>query len=312
MKKIIILITILLLSCSSGLPMKIFTPKGNVQWKSPYVSGMNGVENIAFDSKGFMYVTGLKGMIYKIKHDIKSNKGIIVKKVKAGAVCTGIVALKDRLYVAFQSKKGGDLRGKIYHVTSELKIKEALTNEIEGLNALLMSSSGKLYFASSNMSFINPKGYVGVIDINNKESFKKPQKLLVGKMLNGLAFSPDEITLYYTETTGGLYSFDMNQKTRKLIFEPKGFLQILDDLTVDSKGNIWLCFNSEMSIVKISPKGKTAYRFGSLKVPSSCVFGKGPGFSQKVLYITEFGQKSRSMTMDGRGVWAIPVYKLIK
>ena len=31
-----------------------------------YVNGMNGVENLAFDKKGFLYATGLDGMIYKI------------------------------------------------------------------------------------------------------------------------------------------------------------------------------------------------------------------------------------------------------
>ncbi len=38
-----------------------------------------------------------------------------------------------------------------------------------------------------------------------------------------------------------------------------------------------------------------------------CEFGKRPGFDLGYRYIAEFGLKGRSFTMNGRGVWVLPV-----
>ena len=52
-------------SCSIGLKMVTYGEPSRAPLDELYVNGMNGVENLAFDKKGFLYATGLDGMIYK-------------------------------------------------------------------------------------------------------------------------------------------------------------------------------------------------------------------------------------------------------
>ena len=67
-----------------------------------------------------------------------------------------------------------------------------------------------------------------------------------------------------------------------------------------------------MMIVPVK-NGKTekGYSAGSIGSPSVCDFGKGTGFRSDFLYITEFGLKGRSFTMNGRGRWVLPIGDII-
>jgi sugar lactone lactonase YvrE len=142
-------------------------------------------------------------------------------------------------------------------------------------------------------------------------SFKNPE-VVVDKtgMANGLAFSPDESVLYYTETLDGLWSFDMKTREKRKVYSPGPFFHVVDDVTADESGALWVCWNSGLAVVRLRDGREAAYRVGDLKAPSSCQFGRGRGFRPDFLYITEFGLKGRSFTMDGRGVWVLPVSDL--
>lgn len=275
-------------------------------WVRAYVSGMHGVENLAFDGKGALYVCGLDGMLYKLAPGDRAFRGRIIAEKKMGAMCLGIEVGPDgMLYVAVKDEKG---KKRIVKIDPALRNVTPLTGPISGLNGF-EQDRGYLYYTSSNDSMLRPRGAIYRVRMGSEEDFKNPEIFVKDAgMVNGLAFSPDGRNLYYTETFNGLWMYDIARNKKKKIFSPPGSLHVFDDLTVGPDGTVWLCLNSECAVVAIkNEKLVGAYHVGDLKAPSSCEFGTGPGFDPGHLYITEFGLKGRSFTMDGRGVWVLPV-----
>jgi sugar lactone lactonase YvrE len=141
------------------------------------------------------------------------------------------------------------------------------------------------------------------------ETFQKPEVFLDGVgLVNGLAFSPDESILYFTETLSGVFSLDMVTRKKEQIFKPAGWLPVVDDLAVAPDGGVWVCYNSKEALLPIVNNRPTGVLqpVPGMGAPSSCRFGKGPGFRSDCLYVTEFGLKGRSLTKNGRGVWMFP------
>gem|GEM_PF-1254704 len=292
-------------ACGGLRITQLGSPAGD-SWGRAYISGMHGVENLAFDGKGGLYVCGLDGTLYKLAPGDRAFRGRIVAEKKIGVMCLGIEVGPDgMLYVAVKDEKG---MKRIVKINQALDRVTPLTEPIAGLNGF-EQDRGYLYYTSSNESKLCPQGAIYRVRMRNEEDFKNPEIFVKDAgMVNGLAFSPDGRILYYTETFNGLWMYDIARNEKKKIFSPPGLLHVFDDLTVGPDGTVWLCLNSECAIVTIKDKRPVAaYRVGDLKAPSSCEFGKGPGFDPECLYITEFGLKGRSFTMNGRGVWVLPV-----
>jgi hypothetical protein len=300
----LILFLLFLSACSSGL--KIISIGQDKPWFKPYVSGMHGVENLTFDGLGNMFVTGLDGMIYRVVPTEDPYSGRIADKRKIGKLCLDVeVGSDDRLYVGVLNDKD---EYRIYRINKDFTNAVPISSPIEGLNGMVQDRTGYLYIASSNMSFLNPKGRVLRSKIGDDGSFRNPEIFIeTGGITNGLAFSPDESRLYVTNLGGMLIEVDMRTKQKKILYAP-GKFQIFDDMDTAKDGTVWMCFNSEQAIVPVKDGLVTiGYRTGDLKTPSSCKFGKGPGFCPDFLYITEFGLKGRSMNMNGRGIFVMPL-----
>ncbi len=304
---IFLIILFYLTACSSGL--KIMRTDQDKPWTRPYVSGMHGVENLAFDGAGNMFATGLDGMIYRVVPTDDPFKGRIADQKKIGKMCLDVEVGSDGMLYAGVMDEKGDSR--ICRISSDFTSMTPLSSPIEGLNGMAQDRSGYLYIASSNLSFFNPKGRVLRAKIGDDSSFMNPEVFIeTSGITNGLAFSPDESRLYVTNLNGVLMSVDMKTMGKTVLYSP-GKLQIFDDLDIAEDGTVWLCFNSEMAIISVKDGIVTAgYSPGELKAPSSCKFGKGPGFRPDFLYITEFGMKGRSMKMNGRGIFVLPVTEI--
>lgn len=307
MKKILIPCLLFTVACSSGLKIVKSDRGVKAPWHEPYICGMNGAENLAFDGEGNLFVTGLDGVVYKIVPTQNPYRGEIVLKKKLGKLCCGIaVNSRGSLFVAVADD---DDERKIARMRRDFSNIEYVSGPIPGLNGMAMDSKDFLYYTSSRELPVCPDGKIYRVKTGDSEDFKNPEIIVEDAgIVNGLALSPDETILYYTETTGGLWSCDLSTGTKKQYYSPSGFLQILDDVTTDSDGNIWFCLNSEMLIVPVKGgKAEQGFRVGHIGAPSSCEFGKGRGFNSGFLYITELGLKGRSLTFDGRGVWVFPV-----
>lgn len=115
-----------------------------------------------------------------------------------------------------------------------------------------------------------PRKYLDPAALDELTESVKQQSVvapILFRMENGLAFSPDQTILYYTETVDGVWAYDLATQTRKQIYNP-GRLQIFDDIATAPDGTLWFCLNSEQAMVPI--KNGTAdvmYRVAISKHP---------------------------------------------
>ncbi len=107
---------------------------------------------------------------------------------------------------------------------------------------------------------------------------------------NGLAFSPDNKIMYYSDTPNYIvYQFDYDLETgqatnkRTFIKFPR-FKGRPDGAAVDSKGNYWSALYQGQRVVKISPKGKILEEYSVPALyPTMVAFG-GP--DMKTLFVS--------------------------
>jgi D-xylono/L-arabinono-1,4-lactonase len=164
-------------------------------------------------------------------------------------------------------------------------------------NDVIADPEGRVFagrYASSN-----EKGGLWRIDTDGSV-----HKLFTGCACpNGMGFSPDLQTFYFTCTTSRtLYRFRYDRATgeisdRKPFYEAPEEEGLPDGLTVDEAGNLWSARWDGGTVVKLSPQGEVIDR---LKVPvakaSSVAFG---GLDMKTLFITTAGGSEGGDTDDG-------------
>jgi D-xylonolactonase len=111
---------------------------------------------------------------------------------------------------------------------------------------------------------------------------------------NGLAFSPDERTLYFTDSVARrIYAYDYDRKTgnvrrRRVLVEVPDDEGLPDGLTVDAAGFLWSAQWFGSSVVRYDPDGKVERRIPTpAKQTSSVAFG-GKDFTD--IFITSAGR----------------------
>ena len=118
------------------------------------------------------------------------------------------------------------------------------------------------------------------------------------KTSNGMGFSPDRKTFYFTDTgPGEIYAFDYERETggitnqRLLIKIDRSVGGGPDGMTVDSDGNIWSTRWDGSCIVKYSPDGEEIARIlFPVKKVSSITFG---GDDYRDAYVTTAGGQDK-------------------
>lgn len=115
---------------------------------------------------------------------------------------------------------------------------------------------------------------------------------------NGLAFSPDDRTLYYVDSAARtIYAYDVDAASgallnRRVAAKTSGDDGIPDGLTVDAEGFLWCAMWYGGCILRLDPDGKEQRRIAmpALQV-SSVAFG---GRELTDLYVTSAGASWRS------------------
>jgi sugar lactone lactonase YvrE len=136
-----------------------------------------------------------------------------------------------------------------------------------------MEKTGKLYL-------ISPDGAIRVVEEGIELS-------------NGLGFSPDNKTLYFTDSTARrIYAYDLDGITGDLSHR-RVFVQVPDDegipdgMTVDAEGFVWSAQWYGSQIVRYDPQGKVERRIPMpARQVSSLIFG---GDDLTDLYVTTAG-----------------------
>ena len=136
---------------------------------------------------------------------------------------------------------------------------------------------------------------------------------------NGLGFSPDDRTLYWTDTTGGtIEAFDLSldpfalTNRRTLVKnDGEGFL---DGMTVDTAGRLWSARGKEAAIVCYAADGSQLGRLSvPAKYPLSCCFG-GEGHGRMFVSSGDFdktdsGGEGRTFAIDGLNATGRPEHR---
>ncbi|HOA72150.1 MAG TPA: SMP-30/gluconolactonase/LRE family protein [Phycisphaerae bacterium] len=133
-----------------------------------------------------------------------------------------------------------------------------------------MEKFGKLYL-------VKPDGSAEIVDEGIELS-------------NGLGFSPDNRTLYYTDSFARrIYAYDVDTASGRLS-NRRVFVQVPSDeglpdgLTVDAEGFVWSAQWYGGQVVRYDPQGKVERRIAMpMMQVSSCLFG-GPNLTD--LYVT--------------------------
>lgn len=167
------------------------------------------------------------------------------------------------------------------HKGAELKINDMIADPQGRIYA------GTMYWGAGGMEktgclyLIAPDGSIRVVD----EGIE---------LANGLGFSPDNRTLYFTDSTARkIYAYDVNPSTgglsgRRVVVQVPTDEGIPDGLTVDAQGYIWSAQWYGSQIVRYDPQGKVERRIAMpVRQVSSIIFG---GDDLTDLYVTTAGQ----------------------
>ena len=150
-------------------------------------------------------------------------------------------------------------------------------------NDLIVKRDGTIWFTDPNLGLIQPPGTAvhGVYRLDPKTKVvTRLTKALNAP--NGIAFSPDQKTLYVTDFAGeGLVAFPI---TARQTLGPARRLQILgcDGIGVDERGDIWTTTCSSSLLVS-NPAGK---EIGEIAIPGTTTNLAWGGPQGKTLFIT--------------------------
>lgn len=109
-------------------------------------------------------------------------------------------------------------------------------------------------------------------------------------LANGMAFSPDSRTLYFTDSlVRRIYAYDYEVRTgavgnRRVLVQVPTDEGLPDGLTVDTEGFLWSAQWYGGSVVRYDPEGKIERRILTPAKQTSCVTFGGPDLTD--LYIT--------------------------
>ncbi len=169
--------------------------------------------------------------------------------------------------------------------------------DIPRFNDVMADPEGRVY--AGTMGKKNDEGGTG--GLFRVDTDGTVTKLWLGTACsNGMAFSPDLSTFYWTSTTADtIYAFDYDRTTgamtnRRVHMGPSGHP---DGMTIDSEGNIWSAHWGGFGIYIYDPTGKQINKIDlPVEKTSSCCWG---GANLDELYVTTAGGSDDSDTADG-------------
>lgn len=254
---------------------RILAGKGNLKTDS-YIEGPT------FDQEGNLYIVDIAfGLIFQI-----SPKGLVKLLVEYDGEPNGLKIHQDgRVFVA--DHKNGLMLLDPTSASIKPLIGRYKTESFKGLNDLVFSKQGKLYFTDQGQSGLqDPTGRVFCLDtqghlhclLNNVPS------------PNGIALNADENFLYIAATRA-------NSVWRAMLL-PDGsitrvgnFIQLSggsgpDGLAIDQAGNLYVAHAGLGTVWKFSPQGEPLLRIRSCAgmMTTNLTFG---GKDNQDLYITE-------------------------
>jgi len=139
--------------------------------------------------------------------------------------------------------------------------------------------SGRFWAGTMPLNEKEPVGNLYLLDTDLSVALKIPQVTIS----NGLAWSPDQTTLYYIDTPTRYvvaYDYDKatgNIKNKKIVIDVHHDTGYPDGMTIDNEGMLWIAFYGGWRVVQYDPA--TGKLLREIKFPvanvTCCTFG-GP------------------------------------
>jgi sugar lactone lactonase YvrE len=157
---------------------------------------------------------------------------------------------------------------------------------VERFNDGACDCLGRFWVGSMDPKMARPTGSLFCVEPDLK--IRKVQTEIT--VSNGIAFGPDNRTLYHTDSRiGTIYAYDFDLEAgaisnRRTHIDFKYVGGRPDGCTIDSDGHLWVAVIETGAIVRFDPAGREASRIGlPITRPTSTMFG---GEDLRTLYIT--------------------------
>lgn len=173
-------------------------------------------------------------------------------------------------------------------------IKERLLGETEAMfNDVVSDPQGRVFFGTRHPHGTDRPGGLYRLNLDGSVDHLVDDV----RFANGLGFSPDESTLYFSDSLARtIYAFDY-EPTTGLLANRRAFIVcsetdgLPDGLTVDSTGDLWVAHAFTHEVVRYDSTGREIDRYWfPVAFVSSVTFG-GPSYSD--LYVTSGGGQDK-------------------
>lgn len=181
-----------------------------------------------------------------------------------------------------------------------------IANRVEGapcrMNDAIADPEGRFF---AGLCFYSPSGEYELGKLIRVDHDGRAYVVDVGfHLANGLAFSPDENMLYFTDSVARrIYAYDYDRRTgavrnRRVLVQVPEDEGLPDGLAVDAEGFLWSAQWYGSCVVRYDPEGKVERRLNTpAKQTSSLAFG-GPDLTD--IFITS-AARSEPMPVMPRG-----------
>lgn len=285
-----------------------------------FVKVGRGCENLHLEPESLrIYVTDRRGNIHLV--DGPSREGLRVVKSAAlgrGSAFGVTESPYGVLYVAACDGERRETGGGIFRVGKELESATKIAGDFPGLNGLALDGRGNLFFAVSNVSFLDGKGVIYRMRRLRGGGHAGPKIFLPDRRcVDGVYYAAGEGRVYFTETFSGVSALDPTSTGVEAVLGKTSVVEAFGDLCADAGGGLWIA-DPAGGFIKYYDPGKkelTTYKIKGLGRPSSCRIRLEGG--EEVLYVTEI-KKDRglggllSRNYDGWGVAVIPAKALMR
>ena len=145
--------------------------------------------------------------------------------------------------------------------------------------------AGRFWAGTLDREGKNPVGSLYRIDADM--SITRMESGITGS--NGIAWSPDDKTMYYTDSRVGIYAYDFDLATgtienRRIHLDLRPVGSHPDGCTVDAEGLLWVAEPDSSCVRRYDPQGKMEREIRlPVTRPASCMFG---GDDLDTLFIT--------------------------
>lgn len=280
-----------------------------------FYDSMSACENVYPEpSTNKVYVTSLDGYIYLLDGE-RTDALSMIASLNTGGYALGIDRGSDGvLYAAIckytSAKEWSAKGGGIARIDPGLKSFEMLSDEYPSINGLAFDNEGRGYFATSNFSFISPRGSIMRFSLNADGTLDKPEALTQNMGLaNGLFYYPAHKKVYYSDTLESCGIIKSGKNGYGIIYRKAAFKEAFDDLCVDSAGRLWMTDPIRRTLKVYDPDNDRLVRFmiTGFGQASSCRIRNENG--EEIIYITELAapKRTKGKPFNGRGLLRVPL-----